>query len=118
MEEEKKKIEIEEESDAQEVREIMEALKDTVPALIKGIIDALYSSQSAEDFGKQVAGFYKSMIEAGMTSDQAFELTKEFMESRDMVGVLKKILSEGDWKEWAKKGKEIKEEEMESEGEE
>jgi len=115
MEEEKKEIEIkEEESDAQEVREVMEALKDTVPALIKGIIDALYSAQSAEDFGKQVAGFYKSMIDAGMTNEQAFELTKEFMESRDIVGVLKKILSEGDWKEWAKKGKEVTEEEVET----
>ncbi|NPA74631.1 MAG: hypothetical protein GXO25_00945 [Euryarchaeota archaeon] len=90
------------ENDAKEVREILEALNETVPALIKGIVDALYSAQSAEDFGKQVAGFYKSMVDAGMTNEQAFALTKQFMESRDIVGVLKKILEEGNWSKMAK----------------
>jgi len=115
MDEDNKEMEMElkEESDAQEVKEILEAVRDTIPDLIKGIVDALYSAQSAEDFAKQVANFYKSMIEAGMSNEQAFELTKEFMESRDIVGVLKKILSERNWKQWTQGEK--REEEMEEE---
>ncbi len=106
-EEKKKEYEENDEDDVKELKEVMETLRDTVPAIIKGIVDALYSSQTAEDFGKQVANFYKSMIEAGMSKEQAFELTKEFMESRDIVGVIKKIFSEGDWKKWGKSSKDM-----------
>ncbi len=109
---EERKVEIEmgnDEKDVEELKEVMNTLKDTVPALIKGIVDALYSSQSAEDFGKQVADFYKSMIEAGMNNEQAFELTKQFMESRDIVGILKKVLSEGNWGKWKNENVEVEE---------
>ena len=100
---EKKNVEIEmddDEKDIEELKEIMNTLRDTIPAMIRGIVDALYSGQSAEDFGKQVANFYKSLVDAGMSNDQAFTLTQEFMESRDVVGILKKILSEGNWGKW------------------
>jgi len=119
MDVEKKEVEIEED-DVRELKEVMETLRDTVPAIIQGIVEALYSAQNAQEFGKQVADFYKSMKEAGMSDEQAFELTKQFMDSRDIVGVLKKIFSEGDWKRWShvnkedtkKKIKEIVEESM------
>lgn len=85
--------------DVEELKEVMSTLKETVPDLIKGIVDALYSAQNAEDFGKQVANFYKSMIDAGMDKKEAFALTKQFMDSRDIVGVVKKMLSSGDLKD-------------------
>ncbi len=103
---EEKNVEIEmddDEKDIEEFKEVMNTLKDNILALIKGIVDAIYSEQSAEDFGKQVANFYKSLIEAGMNNEQAFELTKKFMESRDIVGILKKVLSEGNWGNWKNK---------------
>ena len=125
---EKKKIEIEEddEKDIEEFKEVMNTLENVVPAIIKGIADALYSGSSAEEFGKQVANFYKEMVNAGMDKDMAYELTKKFMESRDISGVIKKILSQGNWSDWVKKnpeklGEEIREEvekEMKEEGEE
>ena len=87
----------EDRKDVEELKEVMNTLKDTVPELIKGIVDALYSGQNAEEFGKQVAKFYKSMIDAGMDKKEAFELTKEFMESRDIAGVIKNILSKGNF---------------------
>ena len=87
------------EKDIEELKEMMNTLKETVPELIKGIVDALYSGQNAEEFGKQVASFYKSMIDAGMDKKEAFELTKEFMESRDIAGVIKNRLSKGDVRE-------------------
>jgi len=115
MDEEKKEIESEadDEKDIQEFREVMTTLRDFIPEMIRKIVDVLYSSQSAEDFAKQVANFYKSMIEAGMSSEQAFQLTMRFMDSRDIVGVMKDILSEGNWKQWTQGEK--REEEMEEE---
>ena len=98
---EKKKKEIEiEEDDMREFKEVMNTLKETVPGIIRGIVDAIYSGNSAEEFGKQVANFYKSMIDAGMDKKEAYELTKEFMESRDISGIVKKILSQGNWGNW------------------
>ena len=85
--------------DSKELKEVMNTLRDTVPAIIKGIVDALYSGNNAEELGKQVANFYKSMIDAGMDKKEAYELTKEFMESRDITGIVKKIFSEGQWKD-------------------
>ena len=38
-----------------------------------------------------------------MDKEQAFQLTKEFMESRDIGGLIKKILSRGNWGDWAQK---------------
>ncbi len=94
--------------DIEEMKEIMNTLKETVPELIKGIVDALYSGQNAEEFGKQVAGFYKSMIDAGMDKNEAYELTKKFMESRDITTLLKKVLSEEGMKGGLHKNIEVK----------
>jgi hypothetical protein len=105
------KMDEDDREDVEELKEVMNILKNTVPDMIKGIVDALYSGNNAEEFGKQVANFYKSMIDAGMDKKEAFELTKEFMESRDVVGVLKDVLSKGnfqDMKNIKDMGKEMK----------
>ncbi len=96
---EKKKSSAEDE-DVREFKEVMNTLKETVPEIIKGIVDAIYSGTNAEEFGKQVANFYKSMVDVGMDKGDAYELTRKFMESRDISGIIKKILSEGNWGNW------------------
>ncbi len=118
MNEEKKEVEseVDDEKDIQEFREVMTTLRDFIPEMIRKIVDVLYSSQSAEDFAKQVANFYKSLVDAGMSSEQAFQLTMRFMDSRDIVGVMKEILSEGNWKQWTH-GEKRKEEMEESQEE-
>ncbi|EDY35371.1 hypothetical protein ABOONEI_2819 [Aciduliprofundum boonei T469] len=99
MSEERKEVD-DDEKDIEEFKEVMNTLRDFIPAMIREIVEALYSGQSAEEFGKQVANFYKSLVDAGMNNEQAFTLTQKFMESRDVVGILKKILSEGNWGKW------------------
>ena len=101
--------------DIEEFKEVMNTLKETVSQLIKSIVDTVYSSQNAEEFGKQVANFYKEMVNAGMNKEKAYELTKKFMESRDIAGVLNKILAQGNWKELAKINPEKMEEEVKKE---
>ncbi|AGB04818.1 hypothetical protein AciM339_0945 [Aciduliprofundum sp. MAR08-339] len=112
----KKYEEENDERDVEEFKEVMNTLRETLPALIKEIVEALYSSQNAEEFGKQVANFYKSMVEAGMSEDQAFQLTQEYMRSRDVSTLINKVMGEGKYFSHRKeKNVEIEEEDVKRE---
>ena len=39
----------------------------------------LYGVKESGDFGKAVGNFYKALKEAGMSDEQAFQLTQEYM---------------------------------------
>lgn len=78
--------------DAEEVKEILDAVSDKVPKLLNDITEALFSAEKAEQFGASVAKFYKSLVEAGMSPDQAFELTQKFMDTSSPGGMISKAL--------------------------
>ncbi len=92
----KKKVEFKTENDAQEVKEIMDALAESLPKImdslmgpLKELLNELYDPEKAEMLGKNIATFYKEMVAAGMEPDKAFELTKNYMES---INVVKSLL--------------------------
>lgn len=81
--------------DVEELREIMGILSESVPKImdsmlgpIKELINETYDPEKAERFGKNVASFYKELVGAGMDPDKAFELTKEYMESVNVIKTL------------------------------
>ena len=83
------------EEDIQELKEIMGILSESLPKImdsifgpIKELINEAYDPDKAEKFGKNVANFYKELVAAGMDPDKAFELTKEYMESMNIVKTL------------------------------
>jgi hypothetical protein len=61
---------------------------DSIFGPIKDLINETYDPEKAERFGKNVASFYKELVGAGMDPDKAFELTKEYMESVNIVKTL------------------------------
>ena len=65
----------------EEVKEIIDTVSDKIPKLLESLSDVLYSKENAEKYGDAVAHFYKSLIDAGMTPEQAFELTEKYMSS-------------------------------------
>jgi hypothetical protein len=81
-------------TDAKEVKEILEAVSQTVPKLLNEITEALFSAEKSEAFGTAVAKFYKSMIDAGMNEERAFELTEKFMDTSSPGGMISKVLGE------------------------
>jgi len=83
-----------EDNDAQEVSEILAAVSEHVPKLLNEITEALFSAEKSEAFGEAVAKFYKSMIDAGMDEEKAFELTQKFMDSSSPGGMISKVLGE------------------------
>lgn len=90
----KEKSEKEDHNDAKELKEVMETIGQTVPKLLNDITEALFSAEKSEQFGMAVAKFYKSMVDAGMDEDKAFELTNKFMDSSSPGGMISKVLGE------------------------
>ncbi len=82
----------EDEDDAQKVKEILEVVSEKIPALLNALTDVLYGKESAAKYGQAIAGFYKSLKDSGMTDQQAFELTKTYMSSLDLGGIVGKAV--------------------------
>lgn len=80
--------------DVEELKEVMETLNETVPSLISGIVEAIYNAEDSEKLAKSTANFYKELVDAGMDEDKAYELTRDFMQSRDVTSLVKEVVSE------------------------
>ncbi|MBI5001111.1 MAG: hypothetical protein HZB92_06250 [Euryarchaeota archaeon] len=74
--------------DAKEVKEILEVVSEKIPALLNSLTDVLYGKDSAAKYGMAVAGFYKTLKDSGMTDAQAYELTKQYMSSLNLGGII------------------------------
>ena len=68
-------------SDAEEVAEVMTALAETLPRLVRDTIAALVSEDAGKRLGKAVGSFYKELVESGIDPDEALGMAKEYMRS-------------------------------------
>ncbi len=78
--------------DTEELKEVMTTLKETIPTLISGMIEAVYNAEDGESLARITARFYRELVTAGMDEDNAFQLTREFMKSRDVTNIAKEVL--------------------------
>lgn len=85
-------MEREELSEIEELKGVMEALNQTVPELLSKIMDSIYDKEKDKKLAAGTAEFYKSLKEAGMSEDKAFELTREYMKSRDPTNLIEEAL--------------------------
>ncbi len=81
-----------EKDELSELKEVLGVAKEEIPALISSIMDGIYNAESGEKLAEDTANFYQKLVDAGMEKDQAFELTKEFMKSRDVSSLAKKAV--------------------------
>ncbi len=65
--------------DAQEVAEIFETLSTKIPDMLNGILGSLFSPEAASNMGKAVAEFRKSLIEGGISEDEAMIMTRSYL---------------------------------------
>src|SRR2546430_15940398 len=80
---------------ADEVKELLEAFSEKIPTLLNSLTDAIYGKDASAKFGAAVADFYKTLKESGMTDEQAFRLTEQYMSSLNIGGVIAKAVREG-----------------------
>ena len=74
--------------DVRELKEVMQVISETVPELLDKITKVLYDAQEGEKMGKAVAAFYTALVESGMSKDQAFALTKDYMSSMSLGSMI------------------------------
>ncbi|NJD99708.1 hypothetical protein E3E26_07940 [Thermococcus sp. LS1] len=78
--------------DLEQVGKLVEKLGDVMENLmgpLKDLLAELYSPDRIESMGRSVAEFYKTLVEAGMDKEEALTLTKEYMDS---INVVKKLM--------------------------
>jgi len=80
---------------ADEVKELLEAFSEKIPALLNSLTDAIYGKDASAKFGAAVADFYKTLKESGMTDEQAFRLTEQYMSSLNIGGMIANAVGKG-----------------------
>jgi len=70
--------------DPEKIKEILDVVSEKIPGLLKELSDVLYSPNQAKQFGVAVATFYKELKDAGMTDEQAYDLTRQYMSTLNL----------------------------------
>ena len=90
--------------DPDKIKEILNIVTEKVPGLLKELSGVLYSPEQAKQFSLAAATFYKELKAAGMTDEQAFELTNQYMSTMNFGHAMKGFAHhKGKWHgEWDK----------------
>lgn len=65
--------------DPEKIKEILDIVAEKIPGLLKELSTLLYGPESAKKYAQAAAIFYKELKAAGMTDDQAYELTQQYL---------------------------------------
>ena len=69
-----------------EISELLDAVSTKTPSLLSGMRDTLYSAEAGAKMGQAVGHFYKELVEAGIPSEEALKMTKDYMASiKEMI---------------------------------
>ncbi|MEE9592567.1 MAG: hypothetical protein V3W28_03185 [Thermoplasmata archaeon] len=86
-------------TDAEEIQAILSVVSTEIPKLLTAISDSLFGAEQTGKYAEAVSDFYKSLREAGMDENKAFELTKQFMDRSNLVGMIQEMIGKTDWSE-------------------
>lgn len=73
---------------AEQMKEMLGAMSEKIPALLNNLTDVLYGKGAAEKYAQAVSGFYKTLKDSGMSDEQAFRLTEQYMSSLSLGQVI------------------------------
>ena len=98
-------------SDAEELREVAQALpelfgalNEAIPKLISGLIGSVYSPEAAGNMAAGIGKFYKNLIEEGIPEEVALDMTRKFVGALDFSKLMSMIGNETSF-ESGRKGK-------------
>ncbi|MFX1565530.1 MAG: hypothetical protein ACFFCH_06025 [Promethearchaeota archaeon] len=78
-------------TDVEEVRDILEAVQETVPALISQLVQAIYSPEVAEGIAEAIGSLYQGLKKKGLPDELVLEMTRKYMNVLD----IKELMTEG-----------------------
>ena len=70
--------------DPEKIKEILDVISEKIPGLLKELSGLLYSPESAKQYAEAAAIFYKELIKAGMSKEQAYELTSQYLSTLNL----------------------------------
>jgi hypothetical protein len=77
----------------EDFKEMLNAFGEKIPALLNGLTDAIYGKEASTKFGTAVSNFYRTLKDSGMSDEQAFRLTEQYMSSLNLGGMIGKAFS-------------------------
>ena len=80
--------------DAEKIKEILDVVSEKIPGLLKQLSELLYGPKSAKQFAEAAAIFYKELKGAGMTDEQAFELTRQYMSTLNLGNMMGRMVQD------------------------
>jgi hypothetical protein len=87
----KKMSEHEKMPDPEKIKEILDIVGEKIPGLLKELSGLLYSADSAKKYAQAAAIFYKELKNAGMTDEQAYELTSQYLSTLNLGKMINKF---------------------------
>jgi len=78
---------------AEDFKEILNVVGEKIPALLNSLTDTIYGKEASAKFGTAVANFFKTLKDSGMSDEQAFKLTEQYMSSLNLGGMIAKAVS-------------------------
>jgi hypothetical protein len=63
----------------EEIGALLEVVSEKVPSMIKGIMESFFSPQAAANVAKSVTEFRKTLIEGGISEEEAMKMTREYL---------------------------------------
>jgi len=81
--------------DPEQVKELLGLFSEKIPVLLNSLTDVLYGKASAEKYGQAVANFYRTLKDSGMTDEQAFRLTEQYMSSLNLGKMIAQAVGSG-----------------------
>jgi hypothetical protein len=81
--------------DPEKIKEIIQVMSESIPSLLSSIAQVLYGEKEGGEYGKAVANFYKSVKAGGMSDEQAFILTKEYMGNFNIAKAMGGMMAQG-----------------------
>ena len=77
--------------DPEKIKEILDVVSEKIPGLLKELSSLLYSPESAKRYAAAAAIFYKELKAAGMTEEQAYELTSQYLSTLNLGKMMGKF---------------------------
>jgi len=87
----------------EEIGEILSVVSDKVPGLIKGLVSAVFSEESARDMAKAAATYYKELKAGGFPDDLALRMTQDYVSVFTKIGDVIKAARESESNEDVRK---------------
>jgi len=75
----------------EQLRDMFKVIGEEIPGLLEKLTKIMYGAKESEDFGKAVANFYKALKDAGMSNEQAFALTQEYMSNMNLGKIMRGV---------------------------